>query len=112
MFQRKIFSNPYLAATETTEDRTLDALDDDGNVLLLMAEEEDSNILLSQIGDKPSDTVLLAYGTDGEVKDEDDEVDWLLLLLQLLLLAHSSTRPPGFTDEKWLAVFAPFALSD
>ena len=64
-----------------------------------MAEEEDSNILLSQIGDNPSDIVLLAYGTDGDGKDDDDEVDWLLLLLQLLLLAHSSTSPPGFTDE-------------
>ena len=85
-------------------------MDEDGNVLLLMAEEEDSNILLSHIGDKPSDIVLLGYGTDGDGNEEDDEVDWLLL--QLLLLAQSNTRPPGFTEERWLVAFVPLELSD
>ena len=39
----------------------------------------------------------------GDGKDDDDEVD-------LLLLAHSSTSPPGFTDEKWLVGLAPFSV--
>ena len=46
-----------LAATDTTEERTLDAFDEDG--VLLMAEEEDSKILRSHIGDNPSHTTLL-----------------------------------------------------
>ena len=46
----------YLAATDTTEDRTLDAFDDEG--VLLIAEEEDSKILRSQIGDNPSQALL------------------------------------------------------
>ena len=95
------FRNAYLAATETTDDLTFDALDEDGKVLLLMADEEDSKILLSQIGDKPSHTELLGHGTDGDGNEEEEDVDWLLL--QLLLLAHSNTRPPGFTEEGWLA---------
>ena len=48
----------YLAATDTTEDRTLDAFDDEG--VLLIAEEEDSKILRSQIGDNPSQALLPA----------------------------------------------------
>ena len=94
------FQNAYLAATETTDDLTLDALDEDGKVLLLMADEEDSKILLSQIGDKPSHTELLGHGTDGNGNEEEEDVDWLLL--QWLLLAHSNTRPPAFTEDTWL----------
>ena len=51
-----MYNNTYLAATETTDERTLEAFEEEG--VLLMAEEEDSKILRSQIGDKPSPQIL------------------------------------------------------
>ena len=102
----------YLAATDTTDERTLEAFEEDG--VLLMAEEDDSKILRSHIGDKPSHTLLLLVitelpswldelwpnpelklllrpmeGEEGDGNEEEDEVDWLL---------HSNTSP-GFKGE-------------
>jgi hypothetical protein len=47
-----------LAATETTEERTFEAFEEDGSELL-MADEEDSKVRRSQMGDSPSQTLLL-----------------------------------------------------
>ena len=87
----------------------LEAFDDEG--VLLMADDEDSRILRSQIGDNPSHTLLLVADElprcvdelwpnveqflrliDGEDGDgnEEEGVDWLL---------HSSTSP-FFTEEE------------
>ena len=118
----KCFTN--LAATDTTEERTLDAFDEDG--VLLMAEEEDSKILRSHIGDNPSHTTLLLLlvtelpswvdellwpkpgqflrlmdGDDGD-GNEEEEVDWLLLL-------HSRTSP-GLMEE--LFAFDPLSTDE
>lgn len=93
----------------------LEAFDDEG--VLLMAEEEDSKILRSQIGDNPSQTLLLVAELpscvdelwpnveqflrliEGEEGDgnEDDGVDWLL---------HSSTSP-ALTEEEHAFVPGP-----
>ena len=59
---RYVYIVTNLAATDTTEERTFDAFDDDG--VLLMADEEDSKILRSHIGDNPSQTTLLLLATE------------------------------------------------
>ena len=113
-----------LAATDTTEERTLEAFDEDG--VLLTAEEEDSKILRSHIGDNPSHTPTLLLlplftelpswvdellnpgqflrlmdGEEGDGNEEEEEVDGFILLL-----LHSRTSP-GL-----MFAFNPFSTDD
>ena len=106
----------YLAATETTDERIFEAFEDDG--VLLMAEEEDSRILRSQIGDKPSQTLPVVVvapsvvelwkveqflrfieGDEGDGKEEGGVDVWL----------HSNTSPALATlDEPEGNIFELF----